>query len=417
MGEATTAKVKLSDKVVKGVEAPATGSRIVWDTEIAGFGVRVTAGKVSAFILNYRTSGGRQRRYTIGRVSDWSVTAARKHAAELRARIDLGDDPLGEIEEERGAATIKALCDRFERDYMPKLRPASQKLYGGIINGPKAHPKRGKPRKAFEGIRRAWGSRKVAEIGFADVEQLHHRVSRTAPITANRLVSVRSRLFSLSIRWKWRSDNPAKGIERNHEEPRQRYLSTEELGRLMGVLADFPDQQAADIVRLLLLTGARSGETYRMRWDQLDLAGGVWTKPASTTKAKRTHRVPLSAPARQILAALPRSSEWVFPGDTEAGHRASIESAWARIAAAAELDGVRIHDLRHSHASILASAGLSLPVIGALLGHSQPATTARYAHLMDDPLWAATERVAAVVAGGGKDNNVVALQGSGTTHS
>ena len=139
---------------------------------------------------------------------------------------------------------------------------------------------------------------------------------------------------------------------------------------------------------MLLLTGARRGEVQGARWDHFDLESGVWTKPGSTTKQKTVHRAPLSAPARQLLSDIRSNSdtrsEYVFPSRNS--HRVEVKRNWAAICRAAEIEDLRIHDLRHSYASLLASGGASLPVIGALLGHSQPATTARYAHLMDDPL-------------------------------
>jgi integrase len=140
-----------------------------------------------------------------------------------------------------------------------------------------------------------------------------------------------------------------------------------------------------------------------MRW--ADLNEGTWTKPASTTKQKKTHTVPLSAPARQLLSELSESAEtnaeYVFPGRW-GGYRTEVRRAWRELCVAAKIKGVRIHDLRHSYASQLASSGFSLPVIGALLGHSQPATTARYAHLFDEVTRQATERVGAVIAGSDK---------------
>jgi len=161
----------------------------------------------------------------------------------------------------------------------------------------------------------------------------------------------------------------------------------------------------------LLLTGARRGEVLAATWDQFDLEAGVWIKPSSHTKQKREHRVPLSAPARRLLADMRAEAErrakerqrelskYVFPARVGGGAMVEIKSAWAALCRAAKLECVRIHDLRHTYASVLASAGLSLPVIGALLGHTQPGTTARYAHLFDDPLRAATERAAAIVTG------------------
>ena len=198
-------------------------------------------------------------------------------------------------------------------------------------------------------------------------------------------------MFSLAIKLQMRSDNPCRGVERNQENKRTRYLSADEISRLKVALAAHEDQQAANIVRLLLLTGARLNEVQSATWEQFDIEDGVWTKPGSTTKQKTEHRVPLSAPARQLLAELHADNHaglddasYVFPGRV-GGHRKTIRKVWEDLCESTGLNGVRVHDLRHSYASLLASAGLSLPTIGALLGHSQPSTTARYAHLADSP--------------------------------
>jgi integrase len=203
-----------------------------------------------------------------------------------------------------------------------------------------------------------------------------------------------------------RSDNPAQGIERNPEAKRKRYLKPDELARLMAALAKHGDQQAANIIRLLLLTGARSGEVLGARWDQFDLTTGVWTKPAATTKQAIEHEVPLSAAARQLLSELyadrDPAAEYVFPGRSGVSHRVDLKRAWPAILKAAGITGLRVHDLRHSYASMLVSGGQSLPTIGALLGHTQPSTTARYAHLFDEVTRKATDTVGAIVAGAGK---------------
>jgi integrase len=214
-------------------------------------------------------------------------------------------------------------------------------------------------------------------------------------------------MFSLAVRWEMRDDNPARGIERNNEEKRNRYLVGDELRRLTEALAAYPVQMSANAIRLLLLTGARRGEVLAARWDQLDLDAGIWVKPSSHTKQKREHRIPLSAGARLLLVEIKASagsSEFLFPSaQGTAGHLTDIKRAWASICRLAGLTGVRTHDLRHSYASMLASSGLSLPVIGALLGHTQASTTQRYSHLFDDPLRATTDRVGAIVAAAGED--------------
>jgi integrase len=195
-----------------------------------------------------------------------------------------------------------------------------------------------------------------------------------------------------------RTGNPVDSVERNAEAKRKRYLSGDELVRLTAALAAHPDRQVADLIRMLLLTGARVGEVRSMRWD--NISEGIWSKPASTTKQKTDHVVPLSAPAQQLLAEIRvRSSPYVFPGTGRSGHLIQIDKSWQTILRAAGISGLRIHDLRHSFASQLASGGASLPLIGALLGHSSPATTARYSHLFLDPQRAAVERIGAIISG------------------
>jgi integrase len=150
----------------------------------------------------------------------------------------------------------------------------------------------------------------------------------------------------------------------------------------------------------LLLTGARRGELLAATWTDIDLGAGIWTKPGATTKQTTEHRVPLAAPARELLTAMQAqagaAAVYLFPA-RGGGHRPHINEAWIQLRTAAGLPGVRLHDLRHSFASLLASSGSSLPLIGALLGHTTPVTTARYAHLFDDVQRSAVERVGAII--------------------
>jgi integrase len=376
---------RLTYNIVKGLPVPATGNKITFDTEVTGLGARVTAAGGRSFIFNYRRkSDGVERRYTIGAFPDWSVAAAREEARALRRRVDTGGDPLGEHRAEREAPTVTDLCDRFVSEHVSRKRHSTAMEYRALIEND---------------IKPALGQRKVAAIEFADIDRLHRKITKRAPYRANRAVAVLSKMFSFAIHLRWCTDNPCKGIERNDEAQRHRYLSADELARLTAALAEDTDQQAANIFRLLLLTGARRGEVLAARWDQFDLNAGVWTKLGATTKQKSLHRVPLSAPARQLIAGLDRQTEYLFPGDGPRGHRVNVKGAWTRICKAAGITGLRIHDLRHSYASQLVSAGFSLPVIGALLGHSQVQTTARYSHLFDDVQRKATETVGAIITG------------------
>jgi integrase len=382
--------MKLADNLLRRLPTPERGNKITYDDAVKGFGCRVTAAGGRAFILNYRRKlDGRERRYTIGSFPDWGTTAAREEAKRLKRLVDGGADPVGEQEENRAAATVADLCARFERDYLPRNRPSTQRVYRQQIQ---------------IDILPALGRKKVAAVSHADVDGFHHRLSARAPTHANRTIAVLSRMFSLAVRWGWRSDNPCKGVERNHENKRHRYLTGAELSRLSAALAKLDDRAAANAVRLLLLTGARRGELLAAKWTDVDLEAGVWVKPASTTKQAALHRVPLSVAAVQLLTEMRAQAgddaEWIFPA-RGGGHRPHINEAWIRVRKAAKLDGARLHDLRHTYASVMASAGLSLPVIGSLLGHSTPVTTARYSHLFDDPLRAATERASAIITGKG----------------
>jgi integrase len=384
----------LTDAVVRRLPPPQRGKRIVLDDEVVGFGVRITAAGARSFVLRYTTRAGRERTHTLGNATIWKTTDARAKARDLRRDIEDGGDPLADIEAGREAPTVGDLIDRFEQEHLPRKRPGTVDNYRRSL-------------RLY--IRPALKNLKVADVTFADLDRLHRRITAAgSPYQANRVIALASKMFSLAIRWQMRRDNPAKGIERNYEAKRKRYLSGDEMARLTAALAEFPDRDIADAIRILLLSGARRGEVLAMKWADVDLAAGTWSKPGSTTKQWTDHVVPLSAPARQLLAGIAERcarehpgkplGEYVFPGAGSTGHVVEVKRSWRHICQSAGITGLRINDLRHSFASQLVSSGHSLALIGALLGHSNPITTSRYAHLFDDPLRAATEKVGAVIA-------------------
>jgi integrase len=385
--------MKLTNREVAKLPIPATGNKITYDDDVKGFGIRITAGGNRSFILNYRRKDdGRERRATIGAFPTWEVAAARAEAKRLRRDIDGGADPVGQLKEARSAPTVADLCNRFIAEHLPRKRVWTRQSYTQTI---------------MADILPMLGSMKVSAITFADVDRLHRKISERAPIKANRTVAILSKMFSLAIKWEMRGDNPAKGIERNGENKRKRYLAGDEPQRLATALDKYDNQEVADAIRLILLTGARKAEVLGAKWNQFNLNSGVWTKPGATTKQKTDHVVPLSAPARELLDNLRKSkhgnSEYLFPSTrAEDGRQHDITGAWRTICKAASITGLRVHDLRHNYASVLASSGHSLPVIGALLGHTQVATTQRYAHLFDDVLKAAAENAGAIINGGGR---------------
>lgn len=276
------ARVKLTDGTIRKLAAPQSGNLITYDSDVRGFGIRITSKGARSFVLNYCFQG-RERRYTIGAFPAWGTSAARKRAGELRQHIDAGHDPLQKRQAELAAPTVSDLCKRYLETHVPRKRPSSQKNDKSLIE---------------RVIRPQLGTVKVAAVRYADIEALHRKLAAT-PYQANRLLALVSKMFSLAIRWGWTASNPTQGVERYPEDRRERFLSPSELERLWQILALYEDQDVADAVRLLVLTGARRGEVLSARWDQIDLSNGVWTKPSSHTKQKKLHRAPLS---RRALA-------------------------------------------------------------------------------------------------------------------
>jgi integrase len=198
-------------------------------------------------------------------------------------------------------------------------------------------------------------------------------------------------------------------------------LSGDELGRLVAALAEHPDRQVANAVSMLQWTGARRGEVLGMLWGDVDLGAGTWSKPPSSTKQNQHHEIPLPAPALALLARIQQEQGYpkrplpthVFPSTGATGHLVEIKKAWATLCKAAGITNLRLHDLRHSYASALVSSGASLPLIGAMLGHASPATSARYAHMYSDPMRAAAEKIGKLIEDAGRGSppdNLVPLK-------
>lgn len=420
---------KLTDRLVRSLPLPASGNKITYCDELKGFGCRVTYRGAKAFVLNY-TVNGRERRITIGSYPEWSVQAAREQATKLKREVDLGGDPLSKREADRDAPTVQELFDRYAEEHLPRKAARSAADDASMW-------------KTY--VLPKLGRLKLRDLSTSDVDALHRAISRLHQTRANRVIEVLRKGLTLAVRWGWIEQNVASGVQRNPERPRHRYLSDREIAYVSVAMDHCAEQLSADAIRLLMLTGARKGEVLAAEWSQFDLQAGVWTKPSHHTKQRREHRVPLSAPAQQLLLRLrseARSETYVFPGRTGNGPLQDVKRTWQAIkesatisiwresaavkplldALTAELDRepkfseiaglakarnislptgvleVRVHDLRHTYASILAGRGTSLALIGALLGHTQAQTTHRYAHLADDPLRKATEMVAEAIS-------------------
>jgi integrase len=268
------------------------------------------------------------------------------------------------------------------------------------------------------------GSKKATAITRADIARLHRRLGTKMPVTANRVVGMISSLYSFAANVGVVPEgfNPATKIEKFRETPSERYLTTEELQRLGAALkegetvgipwsvdASKPTAKhvpkgdrrtligpyAAAAIRLLLFTGCRLREILHLKWEHVDFERGLLFLHDSKT-GKKT--VVLNAPALGVLQHLHRAGDYVIAGEDPGKPRSDLKRPWAVVARRAGLHGLRIHDLRHSFASIGAGGGLGLPIVGKLLGHASASTTERYAHLDADPLRRASERIGGVIA-------------------
>lgn len=380
--------MKITQKTVLSLKAPASGNRIQYDEEIPGFGARITSNGVISFVLNYRIQG-RERRYTIGRHPDLTALAARERAIQLRGKLLDGIDPLQQRIDAQNEPTVDALAkDYLERYAKPHKRASSQRNDRQMLD---------------KIILPQIGSVRVSAVSRRDIEGLHHGLKET-PYRANRVLALLSKMFSLAMEWGWRPGNPVKGVPRYPEDKRETWLTAEQVEALLAALDDYTDQSAANAIRLLIVTGARESEVLTATWDQFDLKRGIWTKPSHHTKQKKIEHTPLSDTALQLLHHMnaERKSAVLFPGQD--GARVTIRRPWVQVCKAAGLavaehvpgkrkkflaiwkPTVRIHDLRHTFASHLVSSGESLHIVGRLLGHTLPQTTARYAHLADHAL-------------------------------
>lgn len=392
--------VHLTDQAVRALAAPAGGNRITYDSELRGFGARVTAADARSFVLNYRTRDGRERRHTIGTFPAWSAKQARVRAAELKREVEDGADPMGRRQADREAPTVADLAKLYLEDAATRKRPRTLKEDQSLLAG---------------AILPRLGKIKVAELHRSEIERAFRDVSKAAPIRANRMLSLLRAMLNKAEVWELRSGkNPATAITRNPETKRDRYLTGEEVGRLLAAVAAHRNQQSANIIRLALLTGARRGEILQAKWDQLDFERGTWSKPASMTKQKKLHVIPLNGPAIQLLASMKTEADTenakrvrdgfppighLFPGSGQNETQGDLKRTWASVCKSAGIEGLRFHDLRHAFASFLVSSGHNLPLIGQLLGHSSTQTTARYAHLLLDPQREAAERVGSIIMG------------------
>ena len=359
---------------------------IEWDSDLSGFGVRVVPSGVKSYVIQYR-SKGRSHRITVGRHGTLTLDQARKKARGLLGSVAEGANPAEELHTHRRSPTVAQACERFMAEHVEhRCKPKTKIEYRRSID-------------LF--INPAIGSFKLVDVARADIAKLHQEMW-DKPYQANRTLGVLSVLFNLAEVWDIRPDgsNPCRHVKKYREVKRKRYLSSEELGRLGQALdafeAERPEMRSAiNCVRLLILTGCRLGEIQTLKWSFVN-GDGIWL-PDSKTGEKKVY---LSPAAKTVLESIERDpeNEYVITGKLPVRYLTDMQRPWRRIRARAGLDDVRLHDLRHSFASAAVGLGESLPMIGKLLGHSQVQTTARYAHLADNPVQQSAERISDEIA-------------------
>ena len=412
---ATEKSVKITKRVVDAVRPDGTDF-YVFDSELIGFGIRVRKTGGMSYIVRYRAGSGRQapvRRVTIAKVGKVTPDQARDAARSVLAAVVHGGDPSKQKADDRSALTFSDLADKFLVHIAAVRKPTTAIQYRQLLEL-HAIPELGK--------------KKAASIDVVDLTVIHNRLARK-PSTANRLRAIVSSMYSWAMRTKLirKIENPATNLSRYRDKKRERFLTTDEIGRLASAIQEAEtvgipwaentkrarskhaprpenrtvkmERSVAAAFRLLLLTGARLREILHLRWEEVDLERGLLLLPETKTGRKT---IVLNAPALAILSNLPRRGVYVVASDSVGTKnerpRADLKRPWTMLVRHAGLGKLRIHDLRHSFASFGAGGGMGLPIIGKLLGHTQPATTQRYAHLDADPLRNASNAIGNTIA-------------------
>lgn len=416
---------KLTKRFVESVKLLATKNLTLFDDKLAGFGIRVMPSGRRFYFVQYRTVprlGCRSRWFTIGEHGKITADAARTKALQIIRDAADGRDPSGERDAYRAAPTCNDLFDRYLAEHVEqKNRPTTRTEFKRIVD---------------RDLRRQLGPLKVASVSRQDIDRVH-RARCATPRQANLILAVCSKAFSLAELWQMRPENsnPCSKIERYPENHRERFLSTDELRRLGAALrqaetAGLPwkggpaDSERRTLygrvttaaIELLLFTGCRLSEVLNLRWDHVDFDQG--TIALAETKSGRPRTVVMNAPARQVLRELEqvKTSEWVLPSSSDARRplsKGAIEAAWTRIRAVAQIEDVRLHDLRHTVGTYAGQSGANSFLVRDLLGHTTLAMTGRYVNRADEPVRTLSnqigERIAAGLAGR-KDADVVPMK-------
>ena len=393
---------KLKNITKRAVDALRPGD-VVWDDDVRGFGVRCQR-RDKVYVLKYRFHG-RQRWLSIGKHgSPWTPEKAKNEARKFLGFVADGKDPAEARDDAKKDITVSALCDLYMSEGVATKKASTIATDKGRI---KRH------------IKPLIGKKRCCHVTRTDVDRMMQDIAKgktavdvkTGPRgraivkggqgTATKAVTLLGAIFTFAINRGIRTDNPVHGVKTFKAKKHERFLSPVELGRLGEVLAatevEGINPMAINAIRLLVMTGCRRGEILSLEWKHIDFERSCFRLPDTKIGARI---IPVGAPVLKLLGKIPqvRGNPYVLPGDTKGKHFVGLPKVWNIIRKRAGLDGVRIHDLRHSFASVGAAGGDSLFMIGKLLGHQQSSTTARYAHLSDDPLKAAADRISGTIS-------------------
>ena len=388
---------KITKRVVECL-APQDNRYTLWDTQLKGFGVRVSTGNIKTYVVRYRTVGGADRLLQIARHGVITAEEARERAAAVLADVSAGGDPQSAKVERRQELTMSGLCELYmaEGTHMKK---ASTLQIDRIRIDRHIKPRLG--RMKVRDVTRADIERLMIDVGSGHIRGEATPHTRGGKHAAARTVGLLGGIFTFAVERELVDANPTRGVRRYKDNRRDRFLSPVEMARLGDVLSnlekDGGDPRHINIIRLLLLTGARKNEIARLKWSEIDREQGLLRLEDSKTGAKIIRLG--SAAIKLIEGLLSNGSIYVFPDRRRPGRPVmNLDWAWVGIRKRAGMEDLRIHDLRHSFASAGLAGGEGLPLIGKLLGHSHISTTTRYAHLADDPLKAAADRISFNVA-------------------
>lgn len=376
---------KLTKRIVEGL-APEAKERIIWDQDLSGFGIRIYPTGRKVYLVQYRSSG-RTRRKNLGQHGVLTADEARKEAKLAQADVARGGDPSAERKAKLRSLTVAALAERFLSEHVAlHCKPSTHYDYSNTVRGT---------------ICPALGPMKITEITRADIANFHHQ-KRDTPYQANRAVALLSKMFNVAEDWGLRpqGSNPATRIKKYREVEKKRYLNDTEQAQLGETLFEGLDsgelsQYVVAAIYLLMLTGCRLKEIQTLQW------GFVTSTHLELPDSKTgRRRIPLPREAQVVLNALPRreGNPYVILGDSPEGHYNDLQKPWRKIRAKAGMPDVRLHDLRHTYASVAVTNGIDPFMLKEIMGHKNLSTTLRYAHLADDAVQRAAGSIASRLA-------------------